>query len=245
MSATTNSLAAAWGSSPVDRVAAPLREQVNAALRDAILDFRLKPGQRLIERELVDHLNVSRTTVREALRELTAEGLVTIVPQKGAVVTAPTFDEARDLYEVRAALESLLVERFVERAGRSQVLRLSAAVEGFAEATEQRSEIHAVLAAKDVFYEVLLAGAASPALQQLTEGIQARVRLLRATSMSTEGRSRKAVRELRGVIDAIQDGDALRAASLYKAHIAKASHTALANLQGIDAAARTAEDHHN
>src|SRR6188768_4396301 len=112
MVSTVNALSEAWGDNPVDRVAAPLREQVIGALRAAILDFRLAPGQRLVERELIEQLGVSRTTVREALRELTSEGLVTVVPQKGAVVATPTLEDAIDLYDVRAALESLVVQRF-------------------------------------------------------------------------------------------------------------------------------------
>ena len=71
---------------PVGKAAAPLRERVIATLREAILDFELRPGQRLIERELIERLGVSRTTVRESLRELDSEGLVTVVPQRGAVV---------------------------------------------------------------------------------------------------------------------------------------------------------------
>ena len=114
---------------PLGRVAAPLREQVIAALRQAILDFDLKPGQRLVERELIEQLAVSRTTIREAIRELSAEGLVTVVPQKGAIVAAPSLEDAVDLYEVRASLESLVVQRFVERASDDQVERLPAAVD--------------------------------------------------------------------------------------------------------------------
>ena len=71
----------------VHRVAAPLRDQVLEILRrQPILDFRYKPGQRLIERELIEQIGVSRTTIREVLRELDAEGLVTTIPQKGAIV---------------------------------------------------------------------------------------------------------------------------------------------------------------
>ena len=68
----------------VGRVAAPLREQVVDVLREAILDFRLKPGQRLIERELIEQIGVSRTTIREVLRQLAAEG-----PPASAGVTSP------------------------------------------------------------------------------------------------------------------------------------------------------------
>lgn len=223
--------AGVWVTSPVGKAAAPLREQVIAALREAILDFRLRPGQRLIERELIEQLGVSRTTVREALRELTSEGLVTVVPQRGAMVSAPTISEAADLYEVRAALESIIVTRFVERATPSQVMRLDAAVEHFAEVAAAGGEIRNILAAKDEFYTVLVEGAASSSLKQLIEGIQARVRILRATSLSTSGRSEQAVAELRGVVRAIKERDASRAAALCAAHVRTAATTALAALE--------------
>ncbi|UZF48520.1 GntR family transcriptional regulator [Rhodococcus rhodochrous] len=223
--------ATVWAASPVGKAAAPLREQVIAALREAILDFRLRPGQRLIERELIEQLGVSRTTVREALRALTSEGLVTVVPQRGAMVSAPTISEAADLYEVRAALESIIVTRFVERATPSQVIRLDAAVEHFAEVTAADAEIRNILAAKDEFYSVLIEGAASSSLKQLIEGIQARVRILRATSLSTSGRSEQAVAELRSVVQAIKERDASTAAALCASHVRAAAVTALAVLE--------------
>ena len=81
----------------VGRVAAPLREQVLDVLRRAIVEQQLPPGHRLIERELIEQTGVSRTTIREVLRELAAEGLVTTVPQKGAIVAVPTAAEACEL----------------------------------------------------------------------------------------------------------------------------------------------------
>jgi DNA-binding GntR family transcriptional regulator len=232
--ARANSLAESWTAKPVGRVAAPLREQVLAALRQAILDFELKPGQRLVERELMEQLAVSRTTVREALRELTSEGLVTVVPQRGAVVATPSLDDAVDLYEVRAALESLVVQRFVERASDDQVRRLDAAVQGFQDASIRTADIRQILAAKDLFYVVLIEGARSSALQQLLEGIQARVQVLRATSLSEEGRTFAAVRELRAVVDAITQRDAPLAARLTADHIRAAAATALQHIRAGD-----------
>src|ERR1700710_1821694 len=175
--ASTNSLAESWTAEPMGRIAAPLREQVIAALRQAILDFQLKPGQRLVERELIEQLGVSRTTIREALRELASEGLVTVIPQRGAMVSAPSLEEAIDLYEVRAALESLVVQHFVERASDEEVEKLKATVEDLAVVSERTMDIREILAAKDRFYAVLIAGAKSAAFQQLLEGIQARVQI--------------------------------------------------------------------
>lgn len=228
---TSNSLAESWTAEPVGRVAAPLREQVTALLRQAILDFTLQPGQRLVERELIEQLGVSRTTVREAIRELSADGLVTVVPQKGAIVTAPSLDDAIDLYEVRASLESLVVQRFVERATDEQVERLSRAVDDLETVTTASTSISDLLRAKDGFYAVLIEGARSAALQQLLESIQARVQVLRATSMSERGRPLEVVHELRAIVGAVEKRDAERASQLCAAHIRKASVTALAHLR--------------
>jgi len=228
--ATLNSLAESWTTEPVGRIAAPLREQVVAALRQAIMNFKLKPGQRLVERELIEQLGVSRTTVREALRQLTTEGLVTVVPQKGAVVSAPTMDEAVDLYEIRAALESFAVQRFVERATDSQIERLDASVTHLNEVAIRTEDTWQILSAKDLFYAVLIEGAGSAVLQQLLEGIQARVRVLRATSLSEGGRKFDAVQELRAIVDAISMRDSEQASRLCVEHVRSAARTALLRL---------------
>jgi DNA-binding GntR family transcriptional regulator len=229
--AVANSLAALWPEDPVGRVAAPVREQVITALRQAILDFQLTPGQRLVERELIERLGVSRTTVREAIRELASEGLVTVVPQRGAIVSVPSLDDAIDLYEVRASLESLIVQRFVERATPEQVARLAATIDDFEKVAESDAEVRTVLAAKNQFYVVLIEGARSAALQQMLESIQARVQVLRATSLSEAGRAHEVVSELRAITNAVQRGDAAEASRLTAEHIRTAARTALASLQ--------------
>jgi len=229
--AITNSLPKSWTVKPVGRIAAPIREQTTTALRQAILGFELKPGQRLIERELIEQLGVSRTTIREALRELTSEGLVTVVPQKGAMVSAPSLEDAIDLYAVRAALESLVVQRFVERATEAEVGKLRRAVEDFADISSRTTNIREILATKDTFYAVLVAGAKSDALHQLLEGIQARVQVLRATSLSEDGRSLVAVQELRAIVNAVGERDSELASRLCAQHVRNASITALRSLR--------------
>jgi DNA-binding GntR family transcriptional regulator len=234
--ASTNSLASSWTAEPMGRVAAPLREQVIAALRQAILDFQLKPGQRLVERELIEQLGVSRTTIREALRELTSEGLVTVVPQRGAMVSAPSLEEAIDLYEVRASLESLVVQHFVERATDAEVEKLRKTVRDVAKVAEKTDDTRQILGAKDGFYTVLIAGARSAALQQLIEQIQARVQVLRATSLSEQGRAHEMVSELEAIVEAIAQRDAPLASKLTAEHIRKASVTALHSLRESESA---------
>jgi DNA-binding GntR family transcriptional regulator len=219
-----------WSADQVGRVAAPLREQVVTLVRDAILGFRLKPGQRLVERELVEQLGISRPTVREVLRQLAVEGLVTVVPQRGAVVTALSRDDAADLYEMRASLEALAVRRFVQRATPGHVAELRAAVDEI-ERTARSAEPQDQLQAKDHFYDVLFRGCGSPPLQQTVAGLQARVRLLRATSLSEPGRPQEAAAELRAVVDAVEAGDAEAAATACARHVDNAARTALSRLR--------------
>lgn len=220
------------GQNGIGRVAAPVREQVVGVIRSAILDFRLKPGQRLVERELIEQLGVSRTTVREVLRQLTTEGLVTVIPQKGAIVTAPSPEEAKDLYEMRAALEALAVRRFVERATPEDIRRLREAFSGMERVLAEDGDIHAHLAAKDEFYAVLLGS--SPSIEQVLGGLQARVRFMRATSLGAPGRRAEAVSEIRPVVEAIEAGDADRAAEACVRHVQHAAAIGLSRLADLD-----------
>ncbi len=217
-----------WAVVPIGRVAAPLREQVTQLMRNAILDFQLRPGQRLVERELIERFAVSRTTIREALRDLASEGLVTVVPQKGAIVSAPSASEAADLYDIRAHLESLAVERFVDRATPEQVARLRSAVDVLSEVSRTSpDDTRAILKAKDAFYETLIDGAGSPVLEQVLISLQARVRILRATSLGSDGRAEEAAEEIREIMDAIERRDGAEAARLCIRHVQNAAVTAL------------------
>ncbi|MGH2850656.1 MAG: GntR family transcriptional regulator [Solirubrobacteraceae bacterium] len=212
----------------VSRVAAPLRQQTLDLLRDAILDFRLRPGQRLVERELIELMGVSRTTIREVLRELATEGLVTTIPQKGAIVVNTTPEGAQDLYEVRAALESLAARRFVEYADAEHVAALRAAVDEFAELARARTpDIRAMLQAKDRFYAELIAGSGNGAIEAVLSSVRARVRVLRAISLSEPGRPAAALTELEELLAAIEARDADAAARSAARHLEHAARIGL------------------
>src|SRR5208282_6157425 len=90
------------------------RERTVAALRQSILDLHFEPGQRLIERELCEMTGVSRTSLREAIRYLEAEGLVQTIPNRGMVVATVTLEDARQIYQLRGAIEALACRLFAE-----------------------------------------------------------------------------------------------------------------------------------
>lgn len=219
----------------VGRVAAPLREQVLDVLRQAILDFRLKPGQRLIERELIEQTGVSRTTIREVLRQLAAEGLVTTIPQKGAIVVVPSAQEAADLYEVRASLEALAGRRFVHHASDAQVKALRRSFKEIERLAKRRQpDTQAMLAAKDEFYDVLLEGAGNQAIRNTLDSLRARVRFLRATSLSQPNRLSGTIVEIRAIVEAAEARDADAMAAACEHHVTQAARSGLSGLVELD-----------
>lgn len=226
----------------IDKTPIPVRDQVADALRDAIVELRLKPGQRLVERELIQAFDVSRASVREALNQLASEGLVTMVPRKGAQVSAPTLDDAEDLYGVRAAIESLLIRRFVQRASEETMSRLDETVELMRASRAEDADARAFLKVKDLFYDVLMDGAESEPLRQLLESIQTRVRMLRMTSLSTQNRLDNVLREMEEIVAAARARNADRAARLLQEHIETAARLALTNLRSEQGALSDSPD---
>jgi GntR family transcriptional regulator, trigonelline degradation regulator len=206
--------------SRVERVAAPLREQVLELLRSEIIELRLKPGQRLVERELIERIGVSRTTIREVLRQLATEGLVTTIPQRGAIVTIPSPKQARELYEVRALLEGATARECAANATDEQIAVLRTCFGAVAAST---GDAHAFLKAKDAFYEALYDGAGNGTIRSILEGLQARIAVMRATSLSMPGRPDASARELGEIVEAVarRDGDAAEEAA--RTHVRQAA----------------------
>lgn len=195
----------------ITRVAAPLRQQVLDRLREAIITGRVVPGQRLIERELTDMLGVSRTVIREALRQLETEGLVTLIPNKGPVVRELSPAEAQDVYHIRSLLEGLAARLFAENANDAMVSQLEEALDKVADAYE-KGDAQEVLNAKNSFYDILYQGVMSETLTSILMTLHARIWRWRAVGLThpkrSGDRSRESVRNLRAMLKAIKDRDA-------------------------------------
>jgi len=193
------------------RSAAPVREQVLKALRTEIIEGRFAPGRRLTERELTEMLGVSRTVLRESLRQLEAEGLVRLIPNKGPVVRALTVGEARELYRIREALEGLAARSFAEQNDPDRIADLERALEAV-EVAYKEGDPRTILAAKNDFYDAMHTGARSQILSKMLGTVLAQIWRWRAMGlthpMRSAGRSVESVRNLRKVVDAIKAGDA-------------------------------------
>jgi DNA-binding GntR family transcriptional regulator len=214
----------------IDKFAAPLRRQVLDELRQSIIAGRLAPGSRLVERELTSMMGVSRTVVREALRQLESEGLVSIIPNKGPIVRELTLAEAKDLYSIRAVLEGLAAQRFVENANDSQVEQLQQALDATAEAYEQGNPSE-ILETKNRFYDVLFEGAGSETLSSMIGTLHGRIWRWRALGLShpqrSSERSKESVAGLRAVLAAIQNRDAGLAERTMRDEVTRASTEAM------------------
>lgn len=213
-----------------------LKKQVVESLRAAIFEGRFKPGDRLVEREICELLDVSRTLLREALSQLEAEGIIRIIPHRGPIVAVYTAEEARAIYELRAALEEMAGRLFVERATDQERKDLEAAFAELKLAYKGRQQRNR-LAVKSSFYAALCAGAHNPVLVEMLRLIHGRVTMLRAKTMAQPGRLSHSVAELRDIVQAIKRRDADAAAAACRRHVMNAAAVASALMSEEDEAA--------
>jgi len=210
----------------VAAVAAPIRQQVITAFRSAIIGGRFQPGERLIEKELCELTGSSRTSVREALRQLEAEGLVEMVPNKGPIVAAISPEQARSVYQVRGALESLAGALFAQHANDEQMDRLETAVEELARAYKSR-QIERILSSKDRFYTIMLEGSGNEIVASVLRMMQARISLLRRVSLAKPARLDASITEIRAILKAIKVRNPAAAAKACADHVERATEAAL------------------
>jgi DNA-binding GntR family transcriptional regulator len=201
-----------------------VQAQAATKLRDAILNGVFKPGQRLTEANLCRMMGVSRTSVREALRQLEAERLITITPNRGPSVTEVSWEEARQIYEVRALLESEAVRLFTSRGSAAQLASLKLALQKFESAARAHRPLQQLTSTQE-FYEIILDGCGNRIICELIQGLTARITFLRARSMSQPGRTKQSAIELRRIYETIRAGnpDAAQAAAVHHVRSAAAA----------------------
>src|ERR1700734_1717893 len=210
---------------PLKLEAAPLRRKISAALRRAIATGELKPGDRLVEKDLCQELNVSRTSLREALRELQAEKLLVAVP-RGLVVAEISEEDAGNIYQVRAALEGLVAAQFAQSANALDVEKLKTALHHLEDAYLAK-DFEKILDAKKGFYDAIGLGAKNAVVRDLLDHLGNRINQLRATSRQDDKRWIASLTELKKLAGALfaRNPKAARAAAIK--HVDAAARTAL------------------
>ncbi len=196
----------------------PLRDVVFNTLRQAILTGELKPGERLMEIHLANKLGVSRTPIREAIRKLELEGLVTMIPRRGAEVAQITEKSMNDVLEVRRSMDALCVELACERITEEALQELDSACDAFAEAVETK-DIRRIAQADVALHDIIVQATGNLRLVQLINNLSEQMYRYRFEYLKDISRHQSLIQEHRVIFEAIKARNKEEASSAAKLHI--------------------------
>ena len=196
----------------------PLRDVVFNTLRQAILKGELKPGERLMEIQLANKLGVSRTPIREAIRKLELEGLVLMIPRKGAEVADITEKSLRDVLEVRKALEELAVQLACEKITEAEIEELKKAAEDFKKILKS-NDVTQIAEADVHFHDIIYMATDNQKLIQLLSNLREQMYRYRVEYLKRESVYPKLIAEHEEIIRFIQEKNKTQAAEMVSRHI--------------------------
>lgn len=196
----------------------PLRDIVFQTLRKAILNGELEPGERLMETQLGEKLGVSRTPIREAIRKLELEGLVIMVPRKGAQVAQFTGKDIQDVLEVRASLEALAAKLACKHMDERSFLKLQLIIAEYEYAAKE-DDIE-VMIQKDIeFHDTIAEASRNERLVQLYNNMREQVQRYRITYLKNTEESSAVIAEHNAMLEALKNRDSELASQLATKHI--------------------------
>lgn len=199
----------------------PLRDVVFENIRSAILEGTLKPGERLMEIKLAQQLGVSRTPIREAIRKLELEGLVIMLPRRGAFVADMNKKDLIELLEVRTGLEGLAAYFAAGRISEDGVEKLENNIMELEKAVGD-NDVTAMLKIDEAFHNIIFEGSGNDRLKAMMNSLWETVYRFRLKYMSDYSSAVNIVDEHKKILDAIKKGKATLAERLAKEHIEKA-----------------------
>lgn len=196
----------------------PLRDVVFNTLRQAILKGELKPGERLMEIALAERLGVSRTPIREAMRKLELEGLVVMIPRRGAQVANITEKDLNDVLEVRLALENMAIEKACNRMTEDQMDKLWIAAREF-EKTMAEGNLVRLAEADVAFHEIIYQASENRRLNQVLNNLREQIYRYRVEYLKDEETRNVLVKEHEELYYAIKERNVSRALEISNKHI--------------------------
>lgn len=196
----------------------PLRDVVFNTLRQAILRGELKPGERLMEIQLANKLGVSRTPIREAIRKLELEGLVLMIPRRGAEVAEITEKSLRDVLEVRKALEELAVQLACDKMQMEQIDDLKQAAKEF-EATLKSGDVTKIAEADVKFHDVIYLATDNQRLISLLNNLREQMYRFRVEYLKREAFHGQLLSEHEQIIEDIVKRNKEAASKITSQHI--------------------------
>ena len=208
----------------------PLRDVVFNTLRQAILTGELKPGERLMEIHLANRLGVSRTPIREAIRKLELEGLVTMIPRRGAEVAQITEKSMKDVLEVRRTLDALSAELACERISKEEEEALKQACLNF-EAAVKTKDTKAIAKADVAIHDIIAAATGNQRLIQLINNLAEQMYRYRFEYIKDATQHERIIEEHRIIYESIVKKDKEAAAEMAKTHIDNQEKAVIARIR--------------
>ncbi len=205
----------------VDNRTASLEEGVTAILEEEILSGKLVAGTSLTEQSLSKRLGVSRTPVRAALHTLAEEGLIDLVPNRGAVVVGVTREDLVDIYQIRMRLEGLASATAAVRISGEDLAALRESVE-LSEFYIRKNDTEHLKELDTQFHAIIYRASGNRMLNKTLSELHRNITAYRKMSLSVPGRLERSVREHREILEAIEARDSERADRLTSAHVAAA-----------------------
>lgn len=209
----------------------PLRDVVFQTLREAILRGELKPGERLMEIALAEKLGVSRTPIREAIRKLELEGLVIMIPRRGAQVAQITEKDLTDVLEVRIGLENMVIEKACQLMTDEQLDRLEEAERVFEQAMAE-GDLKNLAEADENFHILIYESCDNRRLLQLLSNLREQLYRYRMEYLKDEDTRNLLVEEHRAIYDAIRTRDVQKAKEHAFVHVDNQRKAILQSIRG-------------
>ena len=196
----------------------PLRDVVFNTLRQAILKGELEPGERLMEIQLAERLGVSRTPIREAIRKLELEGLVLMIPRKGAEVAKISEKSLRDVLELRRSLEELAIELACQRMTEEEIDELEYAQKAFREAMDSK-DVMLMAETDEKYHEIIYQGTKNSRLVQILNNLREQMYRYRLEYIKDADKRQILLIEHDNIVKAVRNRKVAEAKAAMREHI--------------------------
>lgn len=203
-----------------------LRERVFAQLEEDIINGKYTEGQKLTETMLSKALEVSRTPVREALRQLELEGLVKAIPNKAIIVTGITKQDIKDIYEIRISIEGLAARRAARNITEEDLEELRE-ITDLQEYYTMRKDMKNLVKTDGEFHEAIFNASGSKTLRNILSTFHHNLKKARSDSFGKPARAKAVLEEHRAIFEALEARDSIRSEHYMLIHVKNAGNRVL------------------
>lgn len=208
-----------------------LRDQVYDFVKEMIIMREIKPDEKINEEQLAERLRVSRTPIRETLCRLENEGIVKVIPRRGAFVVKQCKERVIEILQIREVLEGLVARLVTQNGDEKTLNKLKRSLERISSTPEEDGHLQKYTNADVEFHSLLLDASNNHMLQNMMGIVNAHLQVIRLRTVVLPGRAKKTVEEHYRVLEAIERGDAKAAERLMRKHIESVRNSAIRNIE--------------